>query len=73
MILPQWYPILKKNWPGFTGDELKSGIVKGLDEIFHFKSFVFNLKKNELIYEPVFILGLDHQVIDGEFEISSGT
>ena len=51
-------------------DELKSRIVSGLDEIFHFKTFVFSLKKNEMIYEPAIILGHDHQIIDEKFEIS---
>ncbi len=36
-------------------DELSSRIVPGLDEIFHFKSFVFSLKKDEKIYKPVFV------------------
>lgn len=51
-------------------DELKRRIVQGLDEIFHFKSFVFNLKKNELIYVPAFELGVDNQRIDKEFEVN---
>jgi signal transduction histidine kinase len=51
-------------------DELKSKITRGLDDIFHFKSFVLNLKKNELIYEPAFVLGFDNQVIDKEFVVN---
>jgi signal transduction histidine kinase len=51
-------------------DELKSGIVQGLDDIFHFKSFVLNLKKENLKYEPVFVLGTDQLKIDREFEIN---
>lgn len=51
-------------------DELKNRIVQGIDEIFHFKSFVFNLKKSELIYEPAFIMGVDNQKMHMEFEIS---
>ena len=37
--------------------DLKQNIVKGLDEIFHFKSFVFSLKKNKLVYETAFVYG----------------
>jgi signal transduction histidine kinase len=51
-------------------DELKCRIVQGLDEIFHFKSFILNLKKEELTYETAFVLGLDNYKIDGEFKIS---
>jgi len=51
-------------------DELKSRIVQGLDEIFYFKSFVLNLNKDGLIYEPVVSFGMDLQKIDGEFKIS---
>lgn len=54
----------------YRTDELKSKIAQGIDEIFHFKSFIFNLKKNEMIYEPAFIIGLDHQKISKEFEVS---
>jgi signal transduction histidine kinase len=51
-------------------EELKRRIVQGIDEIFHFKSFVFNLKKNELVYEPVYVLGVDNQRVDKEFEVN---
>ena len=51
-------------------DELKSGIARSLDDIFHFKSFAFNLKKNVLFYEPVYVLGVDNHAIDKEFEVS---
>jgi len=44
-------------------DELSSRIVFSLDEIFHFKSFIFNLKKRDNIYQPVFIFGNDHEEI----------
>jgi signal transduction histidine kinase len=49
--------------------DLKSGIGNCLDEIFHFKSMAFSLKKNELVYEPAFVMGLDHQPVVGEIEI----
>ncbi len=51
-------------------DELKSRIVQCLDEIFHFKSFVFNLRKEGLTYEPAYAAGIDHEKITGEFLIN---
>jgi signal transduction histidine kinase len=54
----------------YRSDELKAKIVQNLDEIFHFKSLVFILKKNELIYEPAFVLGIDNQKIDNDFEVT---
>ncbi len=51
-------------------DELKQKIVLSLDEIFHFKSFVFILKKNDLTYEPAFVFGIQDQNIMDEFETS---
>jgi len=47
--------------------ELSSRIVPGLDEIFHFKSFVFSLKKDEKTYKPGFVLGIDHEEIRNGF------
>jgi len=38
-------------------EELKQKIAEGLEQIFHFKSFVFSLKKSGLYYEPAFIIG----------------
>lgn len=51
-------------------DELKHKIVQGIDEIFHFKSFVFNLKKHDLIYEPAFVYGITDQNIGTDYEIT---
>ena len=51
-------------------DELKQKIVQNIDEIFHFKSFVFNLKKNGLIYEPAFVNGTNMTLIGSEYEIN---
>ncbi|HAQ20883.1 MAG TPA: hypothetical protein DCR40_16870 [Prolixibacteraceae bacterium] len=51
-------------------DELKSGIVQGLDEIFHFKSLVFNLKKEELIYVPAYSLGQAQTLVEKEYSVS---
>ena len=53
-------------------DELSSGIVSGLDEIFHFKSFIFSLKKRDDLYQPVFISGNDHEEIRNGFIATSG-
>ena len=55
----------------YRADELKSKIVQSLDEIFHFKTFVLSIKKNELVYQPAFALGLDHQKFKEEFEVTS--
>ncbi len=51
-------------------DELKSGIVQSLDDIFHFKSLVFSLKKTELVYEPVYSLGLDQIQLEKEYKVT---
>jgi signal transduction histidine kinase len=51
-------------------DELKSGIVQSLDDIFHFKSLVFNLKKNELVYEPVFSLMPNQIQVETEYKVT---
>jgi signal transduction histidine kinase len=48
-------------------DELKTRIAQGLDEIFHFRSFIMSLKKEGMTYEPVLVLGLD------DHNIQSGT
>jgi signal transduction histidine kinase len=52
----------------YHAGELKAGIANGLDAIFHFKSFVLNLKQDNRKYQPVFILGTDFQYIDRDFE-----
>ena len=51
-------------------DELKCRIGHCLDEIFHFKTFVFNLRKNDLSYEPVCIIGLGFRRNTMEFDIT---
>jgi signal transduction histidine kinase len=51
-------------------EELKSGIAKGLDEIFHFKSLVFNLKKDKLIYGPAYSIGLNPINMDTEYSVT---
>jgi signal transduction histidine kinase len=52
-------------------EELKSGIVKGLDDIFHFKSLVFNLKKEELTYVPVYSLGQAQTLAEKEYNVTN--
>jgi len=52
-------------------EELKSGIGKGLDDIFHFKSLVFNLKKEELTYEPAYSLGQVQTLVEKEYIVTS--
>jgi signal transduction histidine kinase len=54
----------------YNTDELKSRIVLGLDEIFHFKSFVLNLKINGMIYEPAFAIGTNNHKMENEVSIS---
>lgn len=44
-------------------DELSSGIVAGLDDIFHFKSFIFSVKGKDNFYHPAIIIGNDHEEI----------
>jgi signal transduction histidine kinase len=53
----------------YRSDELMEKIVQELDEIFHFKSFVFNLKINELMYEPAVIIGVNNLKIGKEFDV----
>jgi signal transduction histidine kinase len=55
----------------YRADELKAKIVQSLDEIFHFKTFVLSLKKNELVYEPAFALGMIHEKIKEEIEVTT--
>jgi signal transduction histidine kinase len=51
-------------------EELKLKIAQSIDEIFHFNSFIFSLKKNGLIYEPAFVNGCGDRTIGSEYEIS---
>ena len=58
----------------YRTEDLGSKIVQGLDEIFHFRTFMMNLKEDGMKYEIVSALGmdgLDHQKeieINEEFE-----
>jgi signal transduction histidine kinase len=53
-------------------DELSSRIVTSLDEIFHFKSFIFSLKKNDNTYQPVFLFGNEQEIIHNGFLATPG-
>jgi len=50
--------------------ELKEKIFRGMDDIFHFSFFTFHLKKENLLYEPAFVYGLDDAKTPPEFEIT---
>lgn len=52
-------------------EDLKSMIVKGLDDIFHFKSFILSMKSDELVYETAFVLGVDQKKFGKEFRADS--
>jgi len=55
-------------------EDLNSKIARGLDDIFHFKTFILNLRKEGLTYESTSSTGYDSQnnnsefIIDKEFE-----
>jgi signal transduction histidine kinase len=51
-------------------DELKQKIVQSLDDIFHFKSFVFSLKKSGLSYEPACVIGTEFPIENLSYEIN---
>jgi len=51
-------------------DEMKQKIVQSIDEIFHFKAFVFNLKRHDLVYEPAYVYGKNEPGIGPDFEIT---
>jgi signal transduction histidine kinase len=51
-------------------EDLGSRIVLGIDAIFHFKSFVLNLKKDGNFYEPAFILGQYHLNAGEKYEVN---
>ncbi len=54
----------------YQSDELKQKIVQSLDDIFHFKSFGFMLKKYGLTYEPAFVFGTESPVTKSISEIN---
>ena len=53
--------------------ELKEKIILGMDDIFHFKSCLFSLKKQGLIYESAFAYGFSDPGIPVEFSITAET
>jgi signal transduction histidine kinase len=50
--------------------ELKEKIVQGLDEIFHFKSFILGLKKEQFIYQADVVNGIMADALPPGFEIT---
>jgi signal transduction histidine kinase len=54
----------------FRTEDLRSRIATGLDEIFHFRMLMMNLKKEGMIYETAFVFGSDDQNIVNEIEIN---
>jgi len=51
-------------------DELRSGIVQCLNNIFHFTSFVFTVNVKNKTYKPVYLFGIDSYPINKEFNIT---
>jgi signal transduction histidine kinase len=51
-------------------EELGSGIIKGMDEIFHLKYFILFLRKEGMRFEPAFIHGSGNGETREEVEIS---
>lgn len=55
----------------YRTDELKAKIAQGLDEIFHFKSFMLNLKNSNQKYKPEYAIGWDQLKFNEEFETAA--
>lgn len=51
-------------------EELKAGIVIGLNSIFHFKSLFLNLKKEDEKYQAANCIGTDNLEITRDFEVN---
>jgi signal transduction histidine kinase len=51
-------------------EDLGSRILDGLNDIFHFNSLILSLRKERLVYNPAFILGLKPREIDGKIQIN---
>ena len=49
---------------------INARITKGLDDIFHFKTLVFNLIKDELTFVPAYSLGQVQLLVDKEYKIT---
>lgn len=54
----------------YQSDELKEKIVRSLDDIFHFKTLLFALKKKNLTYKCVAQVGLEPGITSEEIVIS---
>ena len=54
----------------YRSDELNQKIFRSLDEIFHFKSFIFSMKKNDLIYQPAYVYGVNDIQLSAGYEIT---
>jgi signal transduction histidine kinase len=67
--------ILKEFEEKITGvymiDHLESIIVRCLNDIFHFKSFVFAVRIDNLVYKPIYLSGVDNYPVEQEFEITN--
>lgn len=55
----------------YQRDVLVSSIVQSLNDIFHFKSFVFAIRIDQLSYKPVYLSGVDNYPLEKEFEITT--
>jgi signal transduction histidine kinase len=55
----------------YRTDELKAKISQGLDEIFHFKTFMLNLKNSNRKYQPEYAIGLGQLKFDEEIETAA--
>jgi signal transduction histidine kinase len=51
-------------------DKLISGIEESLNRIFHFKSFIFNMRIAERRYKAVYLTGTNDIALDEEFEVT---
>jgi signal transduction histidine kinase len=67
--------ILKEFEEKITGvymiDHLESIIVRCLNDIFHFKSFVFAVRIDNLAYKPIYLSGVNNYPVEKEFEITN--
>jgi len=54
----------------YNVEVLKSSIIKSVNYAFHFTTFVFAIKTENLSYKIIHVFGIDNSEIDKEFEIS---
>jgi len=55
----------------YQRDVLVSSIVQSLNDIFHFKSFVFAIRIDQFSYKPVYLSGVDNYPLEKKFEITT--